>query len=272
MIVEKEIWDIFQKVRQDNPLIQSITNFVVMQYVANVLLATGASPIMSNISDEFKDLYKATKAISINIGMLDPLWEKNIIDSLIISKTYELPVIFDPVGAGATKYRTNFSKKIINEFDVNVIRGNPSEILSLAPIANISDAIISKGVDSCIESSKVVESAKAIAQMYHTVVALTGKDDYVTDGNQVYKLSNGSILMQKVTGMGCALGSFIASFVAVEKNYYNATVAAIAIYGVVGQIAAKISSGPGSFQQNFIDTLYNLREEEFLRNLKISRC
>jgi hydroxyethylthiazole kinase len=113
MIVEKEIWDIFQKVRQDNPLIQNITNFVVMQYVANVLLATGASPIMSNISDEFKDLYKATKAISINIGMLDPLWEKNIIGSLIISKTYELPVIFDPVGAGATKYRTNFSKKII---------------------------------------------------------------------------------------------------------------------------------------------------------------
>ena len=107
---------------------------------------------------------------------------------------------------------------------------------------------------------------------YNTIVVLTGRDDYVTDGKQVYKLSNGSVLMQKVTGMGCALSSFIASFVAVEKNYFNAAVAAVAVYGVIGQIAEKISSGPGSFQQNFIDVLYNLKKEDFLNNLVILKC
>jgi hydroxyethylthiazole kinase len=271
-MIKKDIWNIFQKVCQENPLIQNITNFVVMQHTANVLLATGASPIMSNISDEFKELYMATKAISINIGMLDPLWEKNIIDSLNISKTYKLPVIFDPVGSGATKYRTNFSKKIIKEFDIKVIRGNPSEILSLSPTSNANNISASKGVDSCIGSNQVLECARIIANTYKTIIAVTGQEDYITDGKQLYRLSNGSILMQKVTGMGCTLSSFIASFVAVEKNYYDATVAAVAIYGVVGQIAAQTSSGPGSFQQNFIDVLYNLNKEDFLNNLEISKC
>ena len=271
-MIKKDIWSIFQKVRQDNPLIQNITNFVVMQHTANVLLAAGASPIMSNINDEFKELYTATKAISINIGMLDPLWEKNIIDSLNISKIYKLPVIFDPVGSGATEYRTNFSKKIIKEFDIKVIRGNPSEILSLAPVSNANNISTSKGVDSRIGSNQVLECAKILANTYDTIIAVTGQEDYITDGNQLYRLSNGSILMQKVTGMGCALGSFIASFIAVEKNYYDATVAAVAIYGVIGQIAAKTSSGPGSFQQNFIDALYNLNKEDFLNNLEISEC
>ena len=271
-MIKEDFWNIFQKVRQDNPLIQNITNFVVMQYTANVLLATGASPIMSNISDEFKELYTATKALSINIGMLDSLWEKNIIDSLNISKIYKLPVIFDPVGSGATEYRTNFSKKIIKEFDIKVIRGNPSEILSLAPVSTTNNTSTSKGVDSCIESNQVLECAKIIATSYDTTIAVTGKEDYITDGKRLYRLSNGSILMQKVTGMGCALSSFIASFVAIEKNYYDATIAAVAIYGVVGQIAAKISSGPGSFQQNFIDVLYNLNKEDFLNNLEISKC
>ena len=118
----------------------------------------------------------------------------------------------------------------------------------------------------------MLECTKIIANTYDTIVAVTGKEDYISDGKQLYKLSNVSILMQKVTGMGCALSSFIASFVAIEKNYYDATVAAVAIYGVIGQIAAKTSSGSGSFQQNFIDVLYNLNEEDFLNYLEISKC
>ncbi|RST64748.1 hydroxyethylthiazole kinase [Candidatus Aquarickettsia rohweri] len=271
-MIKDNIWNIFQKVRKKNPLIQNITNFVVMPYTANILLAAGASPIMSNITDEFKELYKATKAISINIGMLDPLWEKNIIESLKIAKAHGLPVVFDPVGSGATNYRTNFSKKIIKEFNIKVVRGNPSEILSLSSSLNANSSNASKGVDSCIDSEQVLEHAKIIAKTYNTIIALTGKDDYVTDGEQIYKLSNGSVLMQKVIGMGCTLSSFIASFIAVEKNYLNSAVAAVAIYGVAGQLAERISSGPGSFQQNFIDTLYHLKKENFINNLIILKC
>ena len=271
-MIKNNIWNIFQKVRKENPLIQNITNFVVMPYTANILLAAGASPIMSNITDEFKDLYKATKAISINIGMLDPLWEKNIIESLKIAKEYGLPLVFDPVGSGATKYRTNFSKKIIKKFNIKVVRGNPSEILSLSPSLDINNHSGSKGVDSCIKSEQVLEHAKIIAKTYNTIIALTGKNDYVTDGEQIYKLSNGSVLMQKVIGMGCALSSFIASFIAVEKNDFDAVVAAVAVYGVAGQLAERISSGPGSFQQNFIDVLYNLKKKDFVDNLVIIKC
>ena len=271
-MIEEKIWSAFKKVEQQQPLIQNITNFVVMQYVANVLLVAGASPIMSNITEEFEDLYKATNAISINIGMLDAVWKENIEKSLRIAKDNKIPVVFDPVASGATKFRTEFAKGVLNNYPIAVVRGNPSEILSLDIKQNSNKESPSKGVDSTVSSNLVVESAKRVAMNYNTVVTMTGEDDYVTDGKLVYKLSNGHHLMQKVTGMGCALTSLIACFIAVEDEALIAAVAATSIYGVVGSIAGEKANASGSFQQVFLDILCTLKKEEFFAHLQISKC
>ena len=271
-MIEERIWSTFEKVRQQQLLIQNITNFVVMQYVANVLLATGASPIMSNIAEEFEDLYKATGAISINIGMLDAVWKKDIKRTLKITTNNKIPVVFDPVASGATRFRTEFARDVLKNYPITVVRGNPSEILSLDVKKDANRQSSSKGVDSTISSSLVLESAKRVAINYNTVIAMTGEDDYITDGKLIYKLSNGHHLMQKVTGMGCALTSFIACFIAVKDDPLIATVAATSIYGVAGSIAGEKADAPGSFQQMFLDVLYALKKEEFLNSLKILQC
>ena len=271
-MIKRKVWSIFQKVKQQQPLIQNITNFVVMPYVANVLLATGASPIMSNIAEEFEDLYQATNAISINIGMLDAVWIENIKKTLNIAKSAKIPVVFDPVASGATRFRTEFAKDVLKDYPISVLRGNPSEILSLDIEQEDTKESASKGVDSAISSDLVLESAKRVAMSYNTIVAMTGQDDYITDGKLVYKLSNGHYLMQKVTGMGCALTSFIACFIAVESDPLVATIAATSIYGVVGTITGEKAKAPGSFQQIFLDVLYTLKKEDFLKNAKILQC
>ncbi|MDL2231288.1 hydroxyethylthiazole kinase [Porphyromonadaceae bacterium OttesenSCG-928-L07] len=252
-----------KKVREKSPLIHNITNYVVMNNTANALLAIGASPVMAHAVDEVEEMVGIASALVINIGTLEKEWVKAMIMAGKTASKRGIPVIFDPVGAGATSFRTNVCKQIIEEVKPTIIRGNASEIMAL-----VDSNIQTKGVDSVDTSDLAVQSATALASALQTVVAISGPTDYITDGNTIETVKNGSPLMARVTGLGCTATAVVAAFSAVNTNSLEAATHGMAIMGIAGEIAAGKSVGNGSMQLNFLDELYNLNEETIQKQIK----
>ncbi|MCM3584199.1 hydroxyethylthiazole kinase [Mesobacillus maritimus] len=243
---------ILRKVRQQKPLIHNITNVVVTNFTANGLLALGASPVMAYAVEEVAEMAQLADALVLNIGTLN----SNIVESMIIAgkaaNEKGVPVILDPVGAGATSYRTKTAERILNEVNVSVIRGNAAEI---ANVAGQSWRI--KGVDSGGEQGNVVKLAQTTAQKFNMVVAITGQEDIISDGIRTNIVKHGHILLTQVTGAGCLLTSIVGAFNAVEQDRLTATTAAITYFGIAGEKAAMMtdSVGPGSFQIELLNQL-----------------
>lgn len=251
-------------VREKSPLIHNITNYVVMNNTANGLLAIGASPVMAHAVDEVAEMAGIASALVINIGTLEPEWVKAM---LIAGKTAlekGTPVIFDPVGAGATSYRTKVCRQIIEECKPSIIRGNASEIMALC-----NASIQTKGVDSTDSSDSAVDSAKLLAKETKSVVVVSGQTDYITDGVKLETVQNGNPLMARVTGMGCTATAIVAAFAAVNSNMLEAATHGMAVMGIAGEIAAKKASGNGSMQVLFLDELYNLDETTIKSNIRL---
>ncbi|MBA2875528.1 hydroxyethylthiazole kinase [Thermaerobacillus caldiproteolyticus] len=255
----QEIAKTLENVRQANPLVHNITNVVVTNFTANGLLALGASPVMAYAKEEVADMAKIAGALVLNIGTLNETEVEAMLMAGKSANEHGVPVIFDPVGAGATRYRTETAKKIVREVNVSVIRGNAAEIANV-----IGENWMIKGVDAGEGNGDVVVLAKKAAQQLHTIVAITGKDDVVTDGETTYVIRNGHPLLTKVTGTGCLLTSVIGAFAAVESNLLVAAASALVSYGVAAEIAAKKAgeAGPGSFQIAFLNELARVGEED----------
>lgn len=240
-------------VRAKKPLIHNITNFVVMNSTANALLAMGASPIMAHCREEVEELVGIAGALVLNIGTLAPDW----IDSMEIAgkkaRSLGIPVILDPVGSGATKLRTDSCFRLIDTVAPTVIRGNASEVLSLAKAGSKT-----KGVDSIHSVDDAAESARNLANELGCTLAITGPVDLVTDGKREVRISNGHPMMGYVTGTGCAATTTIAAFLAVEKDPVVATACGLAMFGLAGEIAAEHTSAPGSFWIAMLDALYTI--------------
>ncbi|MBT8374626.1 MAG: hydroxyethylthiazole kinase [Deltaproteobacteria bacterium] len=253
-------------VRKNQPLIHNITNYVVMNYTANALLAMGASPVMAHAPNEVEQMVSFAGALVLNIGTLDDEW----IDSMIISgkkaTALKTPIILDPVGSGATSLRTDSAKKIINETNIHVIRGNASEILSLKN----SDSK-TKGVDSIHSVEDAGDTAKLLAEELETTLAITGSVDLVTDGERTVYISNGHPLMACVTGTGCTATAVIGAFLAVDNDPFSAAVTALAYFGLAGEIAGKKAQAPGSFMINLLDALYLLTPEKLQSGCRIEK-
>jgi len=175
-----------------------------------------------------------------------------------------IPVVFDPVGAGATTYRTQTCLSIIEECNPSVIRGNASEIMAL-----VNSHIQTKGVDSQDSSDSAIDAAKALAKRTGAVVVISGPTDYITDGVKLEEVRNGSEMMTKVTGLGCTATALTGAFAAVNSNYFEAATHAMAIMGIAGELAAARSEGPGTMQLHFLDELYNISDKEILKHLKV---
>lgn len=251
------------EVRAKSPLVHNITNYVVMNNTANALLAVGASPVMAHSLEEVADMAGIASALVINIGTLEPFWVEAMLIAGKTASTKGTPVVFDPVGAGATAYRTKVCKQIIEECKPSIIRGNASEIMALC-----NSAQQTKGVDSTDSSEVAVDYAKALAKQLGAVVAVSGQTDYITDGTVVNTVENGNPMMARVTGMGCTATAIVAAFAAVNKNVLEAATHGMAIMGISGEIASRESAGNGSLQVNFLDTLYNLDEKDIKENIK----
>ncbi len=168
-----------------------------------------------------------------------------------------LPIVFDPVGSGATSLRTSTTRRIVRDLKLAIVRGNASEVLSIG-----SSGTVTKGVDSLHDVDQVAEMAKATARQTGAVVAVTGKVDLITDGTRVLRCRNGHALMGRVTGTGCAATATIAAFAAVTPDALEAAAAGLAFFGLAGEMAAATAQSPGSFMIALIDALYNMTPED----------
>lgn len=264
--METKLWSYIQSVKEKSPLVHNITNYVVMNNTANALLAIGASPIMAHAKSELKEMVGISSALVINIGTLDEYWAEAMLEAAHHAHEKRLPWVLDPVGAGATAYRNAVLQQLL-ALHPDIIRGNASEIMALAQ----NNSIKTKGVDSTADSSEAEEYAQQLAKDFQTVVCVSGATDIITDGKKTIYLNNGHPMMAKVTGMGCTATAITGAFAAVVEDKLDATVAAMSLLGVAGEIAAETAMGPGSLQIHLLDKLYNLHQDEFVHRLKISQ-
>ena len=263
-----DLWQDVLAVRANAPLVHSITNFVVMNFNANVLLALGASPVMAHAREEVADMANIAGALVLNIGTLEPDW----IEAMKIAHTRAhargIPVVLDPVGAGATPYRNQSLSELIANAPPSIIRGNASEIMSVAGLATAT-----RGVDSSVGSNQALDSAQILAQKINSVVCVSGATDYVLDAQgRAAHLNNGHVWMTKVTGVGCSASAMIGAFAAVQSDLWRATLAAMAYLGVVGEVAYEQAQndGVGTYQMRLLDGLQLLDEATFVQRLKLN--
>lgn len=260
-----QIANLLMRVRETRPLIHNITNYVVMQLTANALLAVGASPIMAHAIEEITAIVQNSGALVINIGTLDSYWLNSMTVAMRAAQVNEIPIVLDPVGVGATSFRTEATLQLLDSVGPQVIRGNAAEIMALAG-ENLAQ---SKGVDSTYQSDAAQNAALKLAQRYACVVVISGVQDLIVNQQHVMIVDNGDAMMNRVTGMGCTATALVGAFCAIEPNYFLASTAAMAVMGIAGELAQN-AAGPGSFQVNFLDALFNIQELHIKKQLKLS--
>lgn len=248
-----------EQVRATRPLVHNITNVVVTNVVANALLAIGASPVMAYADEEVGDMARIASALALNMGTLD----RRVIQAMLIAGRSAnfagVPIVFDPVGVGATPFRNETAELIVTELHPTVLRGNQGEIgFMLGAGGEV------KGVDSVSAGGLLPAAMKVWAAAHGSVVVATGEVDYVTDGNRVFELSNGHPLMSAITGSGCQATGLIGAFCGViggntdASQVADACVAALTCINVAGELAALRAEGPGTFQAALFDALYHI--------------
>ena len=257
-----------ENVRALRPLIHNITNYVTVNDVANALLAIGASPIMADDAAEVEDITSICAALNVNIGTLN----KSTIPSMMLAakKAESLghKIVLDPVGAGASALRTNTALELLDAVRFDVVRGNISEIKTLAFGSGTTKGVDADFADSVSQEnlSEAISFAKKTAAKLKCVVAITGAIDLVSDANETYVIKNGLPQMSAITGTGCQLSALVAAFIAANpENVLKAAAAAVCAMGLCGELAWKRmreGEGNSTYRNRIIDALYNLQGEQ----------
>jgi hydroxyethylthiazole kinase len=263
-ITAVEIYKTLETIRKHAPVVHNITNYVVMNNTANALLALGASPVMAHAAEEVEEMVNIASALVINIGTLSEPWINSMFKASHQARKNGIPVILDPVGAGATSFRTQTARELIKAEPPAIIRGNASEIMALS-----DDQSRTKGVDSAAGSDAATVIAQQLSETFKCVVCVSGVTDYIIDQGKTLKVRNGHPLMMKVTGLGCTATALCGAFAAMDSSPFAATAKAMAVMGIAGEIAAQKAAGPGSMQMHFLDALYNLSEGDIAQYLKV---
>ncbi|WP_367606209.1 hydroxyethylthiazole kinase [Legionella sp. W05-934-2] len=253
----KQIATLVEAIKQQRPLVLNLTNYVTMDFIANGLLSVGASPIMTHAMEEVRDLVRIAQCVVINLGTLDEPFIRLCEAACRAANEMNKPLIFDPVGAGASQYRTTTCLSLLEQYQFATIRGNASEILALCGKMQTT-----KGVDSTLNGSDVIDSAHGLSTKLQATVAITGKTDVIVTNDKVNRCERGVPIMPFITGSGCLLTAVIAAFHGVESDPHVAARAAINFYGVCGELAAKHAMGPGSFKMHFVDALSQFPKRE----------
>lgn len=270
ILTPSELWADVQSVRSQHPLVHSITNLVVMNFNANVLLAVGAAPVMAHAHDEVADMAALAQALVLNIGTLEPYWIESMRQALAVARMRGIKTVLDPVGAGATRYRNESISALMQQAMPSVIRGNASEIMSVA-----GNAVQTRGVDSSAAVADALQAARGLARQTGAVVCVSGQVDHVFDASGRHaSLANGHEWMTRITGVGCSASALVGAFCAVQPDAWRATVAAMAYLGVAGDVAAAQviaqGRGVGSLQISLLDQLQLLDQATFERQLKLT--
>jgi hydroxyethylthiazole kinase len=262
-ITAKSIYKDIETIRKTAPLIHNITNYVVMNNTANALLALGASPVMAHALPEVEDMTAIAGALVINIGTLSDPWIEAMHKAAKKARERQIPIILDPVGVGATIYRTSTAIDLINTAPPSIIRGNASEIMALGKSGKST-----KGVDSTEASYQALDAAHFLVQKFNTVVCISGETDYIVSEQDTISVKNGHPMMTRVTGLGCTASAICGAFAAVNPDMAGAAAHAMAVMGIAGEMAAEKADGPGTLQIKFIDCLYSLCMEDIEEKLK----
>lgn len=260
-----KLYEYLENVRKKNPLIQNITNYVSSNDCANILLACGASPVMTDEIEDSVDIASISDGLVLNIGTLN----KSIVNAMIstgkIANKLNNPIILDPVGVGISKLRNDSVKFLIDNLDISIIRGNISEIKFL-----INKSECPKGVDSKENATEnlydISESFKELSKKLNSIIVATGEVDVVTNGDKICFCKNGNPYMKKVSGTGCQLSSVISAFASSNFDIFFATISAVCSYGICGEIAfSRMNSldGNSSYRNYIIDAMCNLNYDIF---------
>lgn len=259
------MWDLLKAVKTQRPLVHNITNYVVMEFTANALLAIGASPVMAHATQEVQEMVTIANALVLNIGTLSEPWVNAMSKALQKARMLHIPTVFDPVGAGATTYRNMVTQQILAE-KPSIIRGNASEIRAL-----VDHSKSTKGVDSSERSQDIADEIQSIASALGCIIVVSGEIDFISDGTSIIEIHNGHPWMQRVTGMGCAATALIGAMTAIADSKLDGCAAAMAISGIAGEIAAEQSlhQGLGSFKVHYLDALSTITQETLEKKLNI---
>jgi hydroxyethylthiazole kinase len=252
--------------REQRPLVHQITNYVVMNETANATLALGALPVMAHARDEVEEMVALAGALVLNIGTLSQHWVEAMLVAGKAANAAGTPLVLDPVGAGATRYRTDTARRILDEVDVTVLRGNAGEV---ATLVGVSAEV--RGVESIGAGDDPAELARAAARNLGVVASVTGAVDHVSDGERGLAIANGHELLASVTGTGCMSSAITGCFLAAKgAEPLEAAAEALAAFGVAAEDAARDASGPGTFHVNLYDALAALDPETLDGRARIS--
>ncbi|OAG26778.1 hydroxyethylthiazole kinase [Thermodesulfatator autotrophicus] len=250
--------------RSKKPLVHNITNLVVMNVTANALLAIGASPVMAHAEEELEDMLKLANALVVNIGTLNSHWIKSMEKAVKIASAMEKPIVLDPVGAGATRLRTQVALRLLEAGDITVLRGNLGEIAAL-----LGEGGKTRGVDTADYKEDLAQMVAVEAtKRFNLVVAVTGATDFISDGKELYAIKNGVSLLGRVTGTGCMATALIGAFCAVAEPL-SAAVSALTVLGVAAEKAYEDAPYPGSFHVRLYDWLYRIDSDLLKEKMEV---
>ncbi|MFE8700216.1 hydroxyethylthiazole kinase [Cytobacillus sp. FJAT-54145] len=265
-----EIKHLFKLIKDNNPLVHHITNQVTINDCANVTLAIGASPVMADYTREVEEIVSKADALLLNLGTFNEERYQSMKVAGKKANQLGIPIVFDPVGVGASSFRKNKALELLKEIDICIIRGNYAEVSSLVGLGGKA-----KGVDSVNleeSSNDVIKIAKLVATAFDSIVVISGEIDVVTNGQRACIVENGDEWLSKISGTGCASGSLIASFSAVTNDYYLAAVAGISTMGVCGERAKKAlekADGLGTYRVKLMDQLSSMDGDTWGREVRI---
>lgn len=253
-------------IRERKPLVHSITNYVVMNETANAILCLGALPIMAHAVEEVEEMVGIASALVLNIGTLSPDWIDAMERAGRRANELGIPVVLDPVGAGATRLRTDSSRRLLDNVRMAIVRGNAGEVAALAGIASEV-----RGVESIAASAQPEEIASKFASAYDCVAAITGPVDTVSDGKRTAKIANGRPMLAKVVGTGCISTVIVASFAAIQSDPFVAAIGGLTTFGIAGELAARGSEDkPGTFHVRLYDELYAINDAAMRERARVA--
>lgn len=256
--------DLFARVREKRPLVHHITNYVTVNDCANITLCAGGAPVMADAPEEAAEMAAIASSLVLNIGTLNTVQIESMILAGRMANERGIPVILDPVGAGATRFRTDTTRRLLDELEITVLKGNAGEIGVVAGV----EAIV-RGVDSHGVSGDPVTIAHRLAKALGIIVAVSGATDIVTDGKHTLLVENGHPLMGSISGTGCMAASVTGAFCAESKDPLTASVAAFAALGLAGERAAALAHGPFSFKMALFDELANLTPQDLATGARV---
>ena len=266
--MRQQISTLFSTIGNEKPLIHHITNEVTINDCANATLAIGASPVMASSVQEAPEMVQLANALVLNFGTIHDQTYQAMILAGKKANELNIPVIWDPVGVGATPFRTNRAFDLMKEINIQVIRGNASEIYRL-----IGGKTMTRGVDSADLFISQASLAKEAARQLQCTVVVSGAQDAISDGERTATIDNGDLLLTKVTGTGCMTASLIGSFAGITTDYYAAGIAGMSTMSLAGELAAKQlkpNEGTGTYRTKVIDQISLMNADLWNREVKLN--